>query len=79
MHQRRAEEAFKPVKPTCSHTQAGKSTAWEEYRAEQQAALDRMTRQREARLSAGQLVRMKNRAGWTARRERIAGAGIRWL
>ena len=63
MHQKRAEEAFKPVKPTSTHTEAGKSTAWDEYRAEQQAALDRMTRQREARLSAGQLVKMKNRSG----------------
>ena len=45
------------------YTDAEKSTAWDEYRAEQQAALDRMARQREARLSAGQPVRMKNRGG----------------
>jgi hypothetical protein len=62
MHQRRAEMAFKPVKPTSVHTEEEKTSAWDEYRAEQIAILERMARQRAARLSATALIRRKNGA-----------------
>lgn len=52
MHQKRAEAHFKPIKQSSVRPEGEKSDAWEEYRAEQQARLDRMARQREARLKA---------------------------
>jgi hypothetical protein len=48
-------------KPTSVKTEAEKLSAKDEYNAEQQAALDRMEEQRRSRLTAGQLIRMKNR------------------
>ena len=62
MHQKRAESLLKPVKPSSVHTEGERSDAREEYRAEQEAVRERMARQRQARLSAQQLISRKNRA-----------------
>ncbi len=61
MLKRSAEAAFRPVKPSSVKTDGQKQGAIEEYRAEHEAALNRMAKQRAAPLSAGELVRMKNR------------------
>ena len=60
MHQKRAAEFFKPVKPSSVKTEGERSDAWEEYQAEQAATRDRMARQREARLSATAAAKWKN-------------------
>lgn len=53
----------KPIKPTSRKTESQLSLALEDNEAEREVALERMARQREARLSAGQLLSMKNRSG----------------
>jgi hypothetical protein len=60
MQQKRAEELFKPVKPSSVKTEGERSDAWDEYRLEQEAIRDRMARQREARLSATAALKKKN-------------------
>ena len=52
---------MKPVKPTSVKTDAQRSLALEDDHAEKEAALARMVEQRQARLSAAELVRLKNR------------------
>jgi hypothetical protein len=63
MSSKLAEKVFKPIKPTSVHSGAERAFGWSEYQAEQQATLDRMAKQRAARMSALDLVRMKNRPG----------------
>ena len=51
---------LRPIKPSSVKTDAQRSFAIEENESEKQAALERMAKQRLTRLSAGDLVRMKN-------------------
>jgi hypothetical protein len=60
MHHKRAEAVFRPVKPTCVHSDDQKSDAWEEHRAEQLAVRERMAEQRANRLNALAAVKLKN-------------------
>jgi hypothetical protein len=53
----------RPIKPTSKRTDTQRQLALEDNEAERQAAIDRMAEQRKARMSAGELVRMKNRGG----------------
>ena len=49
-------------KPTSVRTETERSAALDEYRAEHQAAVERMAEQRKARLSAAALLKIKNGA-----------------
>ncbi len=59
MPQKLAQEVFKPIKPSSVKTDGERSDAWEEYRAEQQAVIDRMAEQRRHRLNAAELLKIK--------------------
>ena len=61
MSPKRASGPRKPIKPTSQRTDAQRSLALEENEAERDAALERMAEQRRTRLSAGDLLRLKNR------------------
>jgi hypothetical protein len=58
--QHTAHAAFKPIKPSTVRSKDDKTDALNEYRAEQQAQLKRMSLQRAARLNAAQALKLKN-------------------
>ncbi len=60
MSPKRAGGPQKPIKPTSKEAEAQRSLALEDNEAEKDAAIERMAEQRRTRLSAGQLVRLKN-------------------
>lgn len=62
MHRKRAEEIFKPSKPTSVKSEGERTNALAEYRAEQDLIRERMAIQRANRLSATNAVMAKNRA-----------------
>lgn len=62
MHRKRADEIFKPSKPSSVKSEGGRADALAEYRAEQDLIRERMAIQRANRLSATNALMAKNRA-----------------
>jgi hypothetical protein len=62
MHRKRAEEVFKPSKPSSVKSAGEKADALADYRAEQDLIRERMAIQRANRLGATGAVMAKNRA-----------------
>ena len=62
MHRQRAEQIFKPSKPSSVKSEGERADALAEYRAEQEQIRERMAIQRANRLRATSDVRAKNRA-----------------
>jgi hypothetical protein len=62
MHRKRAEEIFKPSKPSSVKSDGERANALAEYRAEQDLIRERMAIQRANRLSATNALMAKNRA-----------------
>ena len=60
MSPKRASEPQKPIKPTSQRTDAQRSLALEENEAERALAMERMAEQRRSRLSAAELLTLKN-------------------
>ncbi len=62
MQRKRAEEIFKPIKPSSVKSDNDKTNALAEYRAAQGLIRERMANQRANRLSATNALTAKNRA-----------------
>ncbi len=62
MQRKRAEEIFKPSKPSSVKSESERADALADYRAEQELIRERMAVQRANRLSATNALMAKNRA-----------------
>jgi hypothetical protein len=62
MHRKRAEEIFKPSKPSSVKSEGERADALAEHRATQDLIRERMAIQRANRLSATNALMAKNRA-----------------